>query len=191
MIIKIGNISGAFGLKGEVKLFHDSDEPERISELHEILLDNSSEESRHSKKNNLEDQNPVTGSGEVQKASFQPYKISSKRYQGKTPVLSLAGITDRSSAEALAGLDVYVEKDDLVPPGEDAWYVDDLVGINVIASGRTIGTVKEILDNPAHEILNITRLEGGQDILLPFVDVFVHKVDIEKGIIEVNLPDGL
>lgn len=42
--------------------------------------------------------------------------------------------------------------------------------------GKKIGTVKEDLSYPAHKVLQILRLDGGE-IFVPFVDQFVVKVD--------------
>jgi len=165
-LIKIGRISGAQGLKGEVKLFHDSGDRERIAGLREI----------HIKTSEAED---------------KLFTVLGIRYHKIIPILSLEGVDSRSTAESLIGADVYVDSNMLAPLGDGEYMVSDLIGLNVYDDGMLIGAVTEVLDNPAHDILKVNSNDGRGEILIPLVDVFVSKINIESRSIDVNLPEGL
>jgi 16S rRNA processing protein RimM len=171
-LIEIGKVSGAVGIRGEIKVYHYSGERERLAGVMEFFLET--------------DGDP------------KPFGVKSMRYNGRSPVLALDGIEDRNSAEALRGRKVFVRPGDLPPPGEDEFYVRDLIGALVEDSeGHMLGRVTEIIDNPAHDILVVSP-EGGEqkkNFMLPFVDVFILSVEHgEKGVparISVKLPEGL
>jgi 16S rRNA processing protein RimM len=171
-LIKIGKISGASGIRGEIKLFHDSGERERIAGIDELFLS----------------RNGRGAEGGVP----QRVKILSMRYAGKTPILSVRGIETREGAESLIGAVVYVRKDALAPLDEDSYYVEDLAGLAVVdEGGGLIGEVAGTIDNPAHDILRIVPDGGDEEILLPMVDEFVLSASIGEGRIVVRLPDGI
>ena len=161
--IIIGRISGAFGIKGEVKLYHYSGNGERLSVLTSLcfILDEKEYE----------------------------YEIENFRVQKKSPIIKLKGISDRDSAESLVGAEVYVEKELLRPVEEDSYFVDELIGLDVIENKLKIGVVNDIIDNPAHEIVEISTPNGM--ILLPMVDSFVKSINLETSEMEVELPEGI
>ena len=161
--INIGRISGASGIKGEVKLHHYSGNSERLQVLPSLYLVFNEKETE--------------------------YLIENFRIQKRTPIIKFKDISDRNSAESLIGADVFVEKELLRPTEEDEYFVDDLVGLSVIENGVKIGEVKTIIDNPAHGIIEINT--GGTPILLPLIDKFIKKIDIETSEITVELPEGL
>jgi len=163
--LKIGKIAGAFGVRGEVKLFHFSGERERIAEIKELYL-----------------------------RETHRYGVQSIRYSGKTPILKLEGVSERSAAETLYGADVYVSPESLTPLDSDSYYVEDLIGMSVIGTdGAYIGIITDVIDNPAHDILTIARGGDGPaaEFFLPLADVFVHGIDSAARVVTVDLPEGL
>jgi 16S rRNA processing protein RimM len=64
--------------------------------------------------------------------------------------------------------------------------VSDLVGLEALEAdtGVRVGRVTGVVDNPAHDLLEI-ETEDGKKFLLPMVDVFVPRVDIAAGICHV------
>jgi len=109
----------------------------------------------------------------------------------RTPILKLWGVEDRDAAEALIDLDVFALLDESRPDEDGAWLVSDLVGLKVFGpEERTeaIGQVVSVISNPANDILEI-EIDGVRR-LLPFVDVFVPKVDVEEGGIDITPPEG-
>jgi len=108
--------------------------------------------------------------------------------QKRTPIVKLEGINDRASAESLVDAGVYALLSESRPDGEDAWLVSELVGLEVYLETKEIGCIKGVINNPAHDILEIET--GGELKMLPLVDVFVQKVDTDEGAVYIMPPDG-
>ena len=161
--LHIGRIAGASGIKGEVKLYHYSGNSERLLVLTSLYL--------------------VVN--EIEKEYF----IENFRIQKTTPIIKFKEISDRNAAESLVGAEVFADKELLTPTGEDEFFVDDLIGLAVIQNGEKIGVVKNIIDNPAHGIVEIASQDG--QVLLPLVDQFIKEINIEKSEIVVEFPEGL
>ena len=191
--IKIGRITGAQGLRGEVKMYHDSGEEEALSRLTSLFLGSS----------------PGTAPESEPELEAAEYIIENMRMQKRTPIFKLKGITDRDSAEALVGSDVFTDEEESRPEGESAWFASDLVGMRVRAAGLLHSArndedkargdedkargdeecrVKSIISNPAHDILEIETPYGVK--MIPFVDAFIQEVDTKTGCITIIPPEG-
>ena len=159
--VKIGKIVNAAGLKGEVKIYSYASSKERYETLESIYVENS----RH--------------------------VIESVRYLKETVIAKLAGINDRSAAEAAKGKDVYMDEADLpkLPPGE--YFVRDMIGLFVEdGGGGHIGTLSDVIQGSAHDLYEVT-LADGRKVLIPAVGEFILNIDMEKKRIDVKLIEGL
>ena len=97
------------------------------------------------------------------------------------------GVADRTAAEALRGLRLYVERDALPDAGEREWYEADLVGLPVVGrDSRDWGKVIAFHDFGAGPVMEVS---GG--VMLPFTDEAVPEIDIEGGKVVVDPPAGL
>ena len=120
------------------------------------------------------------------------YVIESAREHGGRLLVRLAGVDDRSAADALRGTVFLVDTQDL-PPIEDPdeFYDHQLEGLRVVTTdGRLVGNVNEVLHTPAGELLSVTSETGGE-VLVPFVSAIVTEVSLERQTIEIDPPDGL
>ncbi|MEO1621951.1 MAG: ribosome maturation factor RimM [Cyanobacteria bacterium J06632_3] len=132
--VLIGRIVGAHGLNGHVKVYPESDFPERFIQPGERWI----------KKPN---------------SHPQPVRLTSGRYlEGKNNYLvKLAGIDYRDQAEDLRSAQLLVPAKDRLPlePGE--FHVNDLVGLRVVIqeSQVTLGTVTNIFTT-GHDLLEVT-----------------------------------
>ncbi|MDR3363832.1 MAG: ribosome maturation factor RimM [Clostridiales Family XIII bacterium] len=162
--IKIGRIAGAQGLRGEVKLYHDSSDDEAIGRLTTLFL--------------------------LHDGTETAFRIAGLRMQRRTPILKLEGIDDRSAAEGFVGDEVCADLDEARPTEADAWLVSELVGLAVFTEdgGEARGSVSSIIANPAHDIIEIETEKG--KALLPFIDAFVSSVNPEAGRILITPPKG-
>jgi 16S rRNA processing protein RimM len=105
--------------------------------------------------------------------------------------LALRGVTDRDTAERLKGRLVTGDPEHLprLPEGEFYWY--ELIGCRVQASGgRIIGTVKEIWETGAHDVL-VVEGEDGRSYLIPTARAVMKEVDVQSGRIVVEDLPGL
>jgi 16S rRNA processing protein RimM len=102
------------------------------------------------------------------------------------PILRLAEIENRPSAEALRGKELLCPRDAAPELAEDEWWADDLARCRVIAAGRAVGQVNRLVALPSCEALAVQRGDGSE-VLVPLVSDAVRRVDIERGEIEVDL----
>lgn len=94
-------------------------------------------------------------------------------------VVQFEGIADRNAAERLSGRQLWAEP----VADDDAMWVHDLIGSSVVdTNGIVRGTCVSVIDNPAHDIL---ELDTGH--LIPIIFV----TSAADGVITVDPPDGL
>lgn len=100
-------------------------------------------------------------------------------------VARLRGCDDRNAAFALRGQEIAVPREALPPTEADEYYWQDLIGLNVInRDGVRLGQVDRLLETGAHDVLVVK--EEANEILIPFVGLYVLKVDLVQGFIEVD-----
>jgi 16S rRNA processing protein RimM len=103
------------------------------------------------------------------------------------PILRLDGCDDRDAAQALGGEDLTVPRSVAPPLEEDEWWAEDLIGCAVHDAGRPVGVVRNMLELPSCEVLEVTREDGNGDLLVPLVGDAVREVDVEGRSIDVDL----
>ena len=96
--------------------------------------------------------------------------VSSKRGSQSRPVIRLERRVERGATLA-------VPRESLPALDADEYYAFQLVGLEVEEEGgRLLGRVREVLDYPANDVL---ELDSG--VSLPLVEACVRKVDLEGG----------
>lgn len=113
----------------------------------------------------------------------------SRRQHGRL-ILKLQGIDSISKVESLVGAELGISEDQLPPAEEGLFYTFQLRGCDVVAAdGKSLGTVTEVLDSGGTHILKVDGKAG--EILIPFAQSYLRKVDLGQRRIEVDLPEGL
>jgi 16S rRNA processing protein RimM len=110
---------------------------------------------------------------------------------GKSHLIAqLRGILDRSAAERLAGVKLFVPRACLPPVATDEFYHVDLIGLRAItAEGAEIGTVMAVHDFGAGDILELRLAQSDATLMLPFTATCVPEVDLARGRIMVVPPE--
>ncbi|MFB2935356.1 ribosome maturation factor RimM [Aerosakkonemataceae cyanobacterium BLCC-F154] len=177
--LEIGTIVSAQGLKGEVRVYPESDFPERFEKPGERWL--------------LHPQETEPRSIELLSGRLIPNK--------NLYVVKLAGVNDRNQAEELRGCKLMVSASDRPKLEADEYHILDLVGLEVFhqLNGEKIGVVKDLI--PAgNDLLLVSPHDSSvvnekdrkkTEILIPFVKDIVPIVDLENKRIEINPPPGL
>lgn len=162
--VLLGKITKAHGLRGEVKIFSFSGQPENFSGYKEVILVNSS--------------------GNLSAA----YAVEKFRVQGKTVIVQLASINNRDLAEKIEGMGVLLAKSLLPDTTEDEFYWYQYEGKLVSdQNGRTIGRVQSLFNNGAQDIMVVKS--GKEEILIPITRNIITRETCEELII--NPPPGL
>ena len=88
-------------------------------------------------------------------------------------------VADRSAAERLTNMRLFVPRERLPPTEADEFYLADLIGLAAVdPEGRVLGQVGEVHDYGAGVSLEIAPVEGGAALLLPFTRSAVPEVDL-------------
>jgi len=159
MLVVVGRIGRAHGIRGEVNVDIRTDEPERR------LAPGSS---------------VVCGDRTLTVAVARPHS-------GRL-VVRFVEIADRTAAETLHGrtLEVDVDPGD-TPDDPDEFYDHQLVGLVARTADRVIGTVTAVLHLPEQDLLSIDS--DGRELLVPFVSEIVPEVDLAAGqLLVVEIP---
>ena len=122
-MIRVGQIGGAFGLDGAVKVAPLTDFSDRFDRGSVLLLDGAER------------------------------RVEWSRQAGGNLVVKLAGIENRTVADMYRGRYLEVAEDEARPAGEGRFYHHQLIGLEVVtASGRGLGRIEEVLEKPANDV---------------------------------------
>lgn len=106
-------------------------------------------------------------------------------------ITRFSGIADRTAAEGLKGLKLFVPRDKLPKPEEDEFYFTDLIGLRAEQSdGEVLGTVRTVEDYGGGVFLEIAGGKHGL-VLVPFTKAVVPEVNLTEGRVVIDPPDGL
>jgi 16S rRNA processing protein RimM len=166
--LAVGQIIGAHGLRGELKVEILTDDPRRFGQLRRVFL-------------GLEDSEP------------RPRRLVSYRLHKGRALLQIEGCIDRGAAQALRGYLIQVPLEEAIPLEEDQFFEHQILGLEVwTRSGTYLGRVDEIIHTGANEVYVVRNTEPGQrEILIPAIHEVVQEVDLEVGRLTVELLPGL
>ncbi len=103
--------------------------------------------------------------------------------------VNLEGIGNRPAAEKLVGSTVYAFREDLDAPADGEFFQGDLVGLAALdEQGTALGTVEEIWNTGPVPNLVVRGGPGGE-LLVPFADEFVVKVDLVARTVVMRPPE--
>ena len=106
-------------------------------------------------------------------------------------VVHFKGLTTRSAAEALNGVELFVPRERLGETDADEYFHADLVGLAAFTTaGETLGTVIGVENYGAGDLLEIAPRRGGT-LLVPFTKAVVPEVDLAGGHVLIDPPPGL
>ncbi|CDN49902.1 MULTISPECIES: ribosome maturation factor RimM [Neorhizobium] len=109
------------------------------------------------------------------------FEILEIREAKNIAIVRFRGINDRNAAEALAGLELFIERDNLPDDEleEDEFYYADLEGLEAVdQDGKSYGTVSAVYDFGAGDLLEL-KGPGRRPTLIPFSEAAVLEIDLE------------
>jgi 16S rRNA processing protein RimM len=173
--VVVGVISGAKGLKGEVRLHLFSGEAAWAKKIKSVELT--------SKKDPLK-------SGQIKSPQAKTTKkVSSLKVFPNDFILKLEGVDTREAAEALKFMEVAIDPSLLKSSKGESFFLSELLGYKVFDGETLVGEITSFQTNEAQDLLVIG--EGKGEILIPLVKDFTIKIDNEKKEVRMRLPEGL
>jgi len=163
--LKTGIITSTHALKGEVKVYPVTDDKKRFSLLKEVLISD--------------------------RGRMRALKIQHVRYFKEMVILKLEGIDRIEEAEPLVKAELFVDRKDGLPLGEDEYYIADLIGMEVITSEEeSLGTIRDVMQTGANDVYCVESKKYGE-ILIPAIKQCIMKVDLQENKMLVDLLPGL
>lgn len=167
-LLSVGQITSTHGLKGEVKVYPTTDDPEtRFKQLKEVILKTPREETQA--------------------------VIKSVRFSKNLALLRFEGIDGIDAAERYRGAYVCVPRDKAQKLGPDEYYEADLIGMEVVSDeGEALGILTRVLHTGANDVYEIEPGdEGRRSFLIPAIKECVRRVDTEEGVMTIHVMEGL
>lgn len=119
-----------------------------------------------------------------------PVKLRITGHTQGMAIVEIEGVTRREQAELLRGKKIGVSRAALPQQANpNRFYIHDLIGLSVVTLvGEPFGTVSNVVNYGASDILEISRPNGAQE-LYAFTHATFPSVDAEKKIITINPPE--
>lgn len=161
----LGEITAAFGVRGQVRIRPFTSRPENIAAYGPMFNENGD----------------------------RSFHIQAMRLCDDNVVAKLSGVEKREHAQALSGTLLYVSRAELPSLGEEEWYHADIIGLSVCGpDGEDWGCVRSVWDFGAGELLDIERrVQHGENCdkegkshrecnLIPFTRENVAQVEVAR-----------
>lgn len=161
---ELGYLSRTKGLRGELQAFLDVDDPSYYQDLDSVLISIDHD--------------------------LVPYAIEHIAVQGNAAVLKLEGIDHIDQASALKSHKLYLPLSSLPKLNPDQFYFHDLVNYKIVDHQMgELGRIVSIYNLPNNDLFSIEY--QGREVLIPIHNDLIQKVDKDKELVFVKMPDGL
>ena len=164
-LLQVGIITSTHGVRGEVKVYPTTDDPRRFRRLKEVVLDTGRE------KINLE--------------------IEGVKFFKQFVILKFKGLDNINDIEKYRQKSLYVTRKNAVRLQRDEYFIADLIGLKVQdEDGTELGTVKDVIETGANDVYDV-EMADGRSLLLPAIKQCILNVDVENGMMQVHVLEGL
>ena len=164
-LLKVGVITTTHGVRGEVKVYPTTDEPERFLDLDYVVLDTGRE--------------------------LRRLDIKNVRFFKNLAILKFDGIDNINDIEKYKGRDLWIPREEAQELDEDEYYIADLLGMKVLLEdGSEFGTLRDVMETGANDVYIVDSVKHGE-VLLPAIKECILDVDIEANTMTVHLMKGL
>ena len=164
-LLQVGIITSTHGVRGEVKVYPTTDDPRRFRRLREVVLDTGRE------KLNLE--------------------IEGVKFFKQFVILKFKGLDNINDIEKYRQKSLYVTRKNAVRLQRDEYFIADLIGLKVQdEDGAELGTVKDVIETVANDVYEV-EMADGRSLLLPAIKQCILNVDVENGMMQVHVLEGL
>jgi 16S rRNA processing protein RimM len=121
--------------------------------------------------------------GHLYSMDGRSFEVLELREMKNMVVVRFRGVNDRNAAEALNGLELYIERDNLSDEEleDDEFFYADLEGLEAFDDhGVSYGTVTGVFDFGGGDLLEL-KGPGKRPVLIPFSEASVLEIDLEAG----------
>ena len=164
-LLRVGVITSTHGVRGEVKVFPTTDDPQRFKKLKKVILDTGKEQ--------------------------LDLEIASVKFFKNMVILKFKEFDNINDVEKYKQADLLVTREHAVKlkPGE--YFIVDLIGLKGISDeGEDLGELTDVIQTGANDVYVFSKA-GKQDLLVPKIPDCVKDINLEDGTVLVHLLPGL
>ena len=167
MRLKVGKIVNTHSLRGEVKVISSTDfEEQRFEKGTELLI--------------------TRGNQVVKEVTVESYRTHKNNL-----LVKFVGIDSIEEAEKLKNLQIKIDSDNIGELEENEFYFHEIIGCEVFdENGKSLGEISEILTPGANDVW-VMKSQNGKEILIPYIEDVVKKIDVEHKKIDIEVMEGL
>jgi 16S rRNA processing protein RimM len=165
----VGTVHKPHGIKGELSVRVETDHPGSVFGVGRTLL--------------LGDARGNPSGGRITVERARPFK-------GGLLLKAVEHAGRDAAVDELRGTTLLIPAAEAAPLEENEAFLHQLIGLRLSVAGEVVGTVDEVYDAPAGWYLGVRR-EGRRELLVPFVQEMIRRVDPAAGVVEAELPEGL
>ena len=167
MRLKVGKIVNTHSLKGEVKVISSTDfEEERFKKGSKLLITRGNQLIR-----------------EVVVESYRNHK--------NFLLVKFEGIDSVEEAEKLKNLQIKIDSTEVGELEENEFYFHEIIGCEVFdENDKNLGEIIDILTPGANDVW-VIKGENGKEILIPYIEDVVKKIDITSKKVNIEVMEGL
>ena len=172
--VEVARIVGAWGIKGALKVLPFSGDPQALFSSRRWFIAPA--------------EGPIPRP--LPAGTPRMLRVVSAKEHGDGVVATVHDLTDRDLAQALAGARVFVPRSSFPTPEADEYYWVDLIGLEVVnRQGDSLGRVEGLIETGPHCVLRLSSTDAeGQPRMIPFVEAYVGRVDLQARRIDVDWP---
>ena len=163
--LRVGVISSTHGIRGEVKVYPTTDDPERFLDLDEVILDTGRE--------------------------HKILEIEGVKFFKNQVILKFKGYDNINDIEKYLKKDLLVDREHAVELGENENFIADLIDMEVVTDeGKVLGTLTDVIETGANDVYAVKTPEG-KEILLPAIRDCILDVNVDEKRMTVHVMEGL
>jgi 16S rRNA processing protein RimM len=122
---------------------------------------------------------------------YIPHVIHSLRNHKNGLIVGFDGYHDPESVGKLRNQFVFIRSNNIPPLPEGEYYHHELLGLRIMTSeNHELGELVQIMQTGANDVF-IVQTPSKAEILIPYIDEIVRKIDLEKGEILIDPIPGL
>lgn len=164
-LLQVGIITSTHGVRGEVKVFPTTDDPNRFKKLKKVVLDTGKEQ--------------------------LDMEIASVKFFKNLVIVKFKGIDNINDIEKYKKSSLWVTREHAMKLNKDEYFIADLIGLKGISDeGEDLGTLSEVLQTGANDVYIFSK-EGKKDLLVPAIKQCILHVDMERKEVLLHLLPGL
>lgn len=163
--LRVGVIASTHGLKGEVKVFPTTDDPERFRDLKQVFLDTGND--------------------------YKSLNVAGVKFFKNQVILKFREFNDINEIEKYKGKDLLVTRDQAVPLKENENFITDLIDMEVYTDeDKRLGILTDVLQTGANDVY-VVETDEGKEVLLPAIPSCILEVNVETARMTVHILEGL